>query len=152
MPTQHPQHPWTDNYFLVALIAAPVVWALLFSGLQPAIDLTWPSRAPGRFLLLVLAYPVLEEVVFRGAVQGALLARAHARRAVYGLTLANLYTSLIFTALHFFSHPPVWAISVMVPSLVFGYFRDRHGRIATPIALHVFYNAGFFWIFARGNG
>ena len=27
--------------------------------------------------------------------------------------------------------------------LVFGFFKDRYGRLATPIVLHIFYNAGF---------
>lgn len=132
-------------------MAAPVVWALLFFAVRPTPDLAWPLRAPGRFLLLVLVYPVLEEIVFRGALQGALRARPHARHALFGLTLANVYTSLMFTGLHFFSHPPLWALAVMIPSLVFGYFRDRHDSLAAPIALHIFYNAGFFWIFG-GSG
>lgn len=132
-------------------MAAPVVWALLLFAVRPTPDLAWPLRAPARFLLLVLVYPVLEEIVFRGALQGAWRARPHARHALFGLTLANVYTSLMFTGLHFFSHPPLWALAVMIPSLVFGYFRDRHDSLAAPIALHIFYNAGFFWIFG-GSG
>lgn len=150
MPPQSPPIFWKDKHFIVALMAAPAVWAPLFLVVQPTPDLAWPLRAPGRFLLLVLVYPVLEEIVFRGALQGALRARPHARRTVFGLTLANFYTSLIFTGVHFFSQPPLWALSVMIPSLVFGYFRDRHDALAAPIALHVFYNLGFFWAFRPG--
>lgn len=141
-----PTNRWTDKYFLLALLAAPAVWALLVWQLQPVIDIAWPLRAPGRFLLLALAYPLLEEIAFRGALQGWLLTRTWARTARYGVTLANIVTSAAFTALHFFSHPALWAAAVFVPSLVFGFFRDRHRGIATPIALHVFYNAGFFWL------
>jgi membrane protease YdiL (CAAX protease family) len=33
---------------------------------------------------------------------------------------------------------------VLLPSLLYGYFRDRHGSVYPAIALHVFYNAGYF--------
>jgi len=36
---------------------------------------------------------------------------------------------------------------VFFPSLVFGYFKDRTGRLTAPILLHIFYNAGFLWLF-----
>ena len=61
-----------------------------------------------------------------------------------GFTLANLATSVLFTALHFVSHPPLWAAGVLLPSLLYGYFRDRHDSVYPAIALHVFYNAGYF--------
>ena len=64
------------------------------------------------------------------------------------VTHANLITSLVFTGLHFIYHPPLWAASVLLPSLVFGYFKDRYRTLTTPIILHVFYNAGYFWLFA----
>ena len=51
---------------------------------------------------------------------------------------------LVFTALHFVNHPPPWAAAVLLPSLLFGYFRDRHGSVLPAIVLHVFYNAGYF--------
>jgi membrane protease YdiL (CAAX protease family) len=37
---------------------------------------------------------------------------------------------------------------VFFPSLVFGLFKDRTQRLLAPILLHVFYNAGYFWLFA----
>ena len=57
--------------------------------------------------------------------------------------------SLVFTGLHFINHPPAWAASVLIPSLIFGFFRDRTGRLLAPILLHVFYNSGFIWIFSQ---
>ena len=38
--------------------------------------------------------------------------------------------------------------AVIVPSLIFGYFRDRHGNIHAAVVLHVFYNAGYLWLFS----
>ena len=65
------------------------------------------------------------------------------------LSHANILTSVLFTALHFINHPPLWAAAVLFPSLVFGLFKDRSGGLAAPIILHVFYNSGYFWLFAQ---
>lgn len=97
--------------------------------------------------MLALLYPVLEEIVFRGLIQEQLHAVLSAR--TFGaLSVANLLTSLLFTGLHFLSHPPLWAALVFFPSLIFGYFKDRHRSLQAPILLHVFYNTGFLWLFS----
>jgi hypothetical protein len=49
-------------------------------------------------------------------------------------------------------HPPLAAISVMIPSLIFGHFRDRYNaapyqHLAAPIGLHIWYNSGYFLLF-----
>ncbi|MEO7557618.1 MAG: JDVT-CTERM system glutamic-type intramembrane protease, partial [Gammaproteobacteria bacterium] len=61
--------------------------------------------------------------------------------------IANVATTLLFAGFHFFYHAPLWAALVILPSLIFGYFRDRHQRVLPAIVLHVFYNAGYFWLF-----
>ena len=38
-------------------------------------------------------------------------------------------------------------MSVFVPSLIFGYFRDRYRNIVPAVLLHVFYNTGFVLLF-----
>lgn len=101
---------------------------------------------PADFAIVSLLYPVLEELVFRGLLQGW-LAKRMKHRAWHGLSGANIITSVIFSALHFLHHPPLYAASVFVPSLVFGYFRERQHGLAAPIFLHAWYNAGYFWIF-----
>jgi membrane protease YdiL (CAAX protease family) len=134
---------WT---FHAALLAALLFWALLYAFTTPPIHWGWPLRAPWLFLWPALFYPVLEEIVFRGLVQD--LAHRHLRAWRWGpISHANLYTSLLFTALHFIHQPPLWAAAVILPSLVFGYFKDKYRSLAAPILLHVFYNAGFFWLF-----
>ncbi len=138
---------WRDPLFFVALAAALTYWLGLYllTGRQP--DLGWPLREPWRFVYPALLYPLVEELVFRGLIQD--LAHQHLRPWSLGpLTHANILTSLLFTALHFFSHPPLWAAAVLAPSLVFGLFKDRSGRLAAPILLHAFYNSGYFWLFA----
>lgn len=91
------------------------------------------------FLLYVAVHPLLEEIAFRGLIQETLLRRLPYR---FGpLSAANLITSLLFAATHFGTRESWLAAAIFVPSLVFGYFRERHDSLASPIVLHAFYNA-----------
>lgn len=128
-----------DMRFGLALLAGVAFWlALIGLGSTHAMPV-WSA-----LLSLVLMQPVIEELLFRGLLQGQLLQLAWGRWQWGGFTTANLAVSVVFVALHFMSHPPLWALGVIFPSLLFGYFRDRHHSVYPSIALHVFYNAGFF--------
>lgn len=117
--------------------------ACLLLAMLPGVH--WSPGLPAQWLpfaLAVLAYPVIEEWLFRGELQ-PLLARWQPAR--WGpLTLANAFASMAFAGLHLFFHPPLWALSVLLPSLVFGYFRERSGALPAPMALHASYNAAYF--------
>lgn len=135
-----------DPLFWAALAAGPAACAALallpwvpWSPGLPAGPLLWP-------VLAVLVYPPLEEYVFRGGLQPWLAGRWH--RHWGALTAANLGASAAFAGLHFLFHPPLWAAGVLVPSLVFGYFRERHGGLTAPIALHASYNAVYLLLLA----
>lgn len=112
----------------------------------PGAEPGWPAERPWQFLALVLLYPVLEELVFRGWLQGALLGRGWGRRVAGPVSAANLAAALAFAAAHLLRSSPAWAAAVILPGLVFGCFRERHG-VGAAIVLHVFYNIGFFWLF-----
>jgi uncharacterized protein len=129
------------------LLAAPLFWLALYFATRPGIDLLWPAGAPGKFLSLAIAYPVLEELAFRGFLQGWLADTAWGARQWRGLSVANIVSSVAFAVAHGFAHPWQWAASTFFPSLVFGFFRDRYRRLRVPIALHVFYNGGYYWLF-----
>ncbi|HEB98790.1 MAG TPA: JDVT-CTERM system CAAX-type protease [Thiotrichales bacterium] len=144
----HPEKLAGDPRFWAALGVAPLVWLLGWWLWQPQPRWDWPLAEPRVFLMVGLLYPLAEEILFRGLLQGELSRWRWGRAARGGVTGANLATSLIFTALHFFSHPPLAASLVIFPSLIFGYFRDRHGNIRASVILHMFYNTGYFWIFA----
>jgi membrane protease YdiL (CAAX protease family) len=137
-----------DAKFLAALGVAPLALLAFWLTGKSLAPLDWPLDRPGRFIGLVLIWPVMEEVIFRGALQPALAGRPWGQRSLAGLTAANGVTSLIFAAAHFFSHPPLWAILVLIPSLIFGYFRDRHNSLLSPMVLHVAYNFGYYWLFS----
>ena len=127
-----------DGHLLLALAAAVPV-CLVIGWEQPSPDPGWVVRAPWHFLLYAAVHPVLEEVVFRGLVQETIAKRTGLR---YGpLSAANLLTSLLFAAAHLLGSASWLAAGTFLPSLVFGYFRERHDSLASPIALHAFYNS-----------
>lgn len=107
-----------------------------------------PLQEPWVFLSMVLIFPVLEEIVFRGLIQEQLAKYASSRR--FGpISIANLFTSLLFVAAHLIYQPVIWALLVFFPSLLFGYTKERYASLWPPISLHVFYNLGFFMLFAQ---
>lgn len=135
-----PASGWlADPRFALALAAGVAFWLAL-----AWFDAAPPAYGAAALASLVLLQPVVEELLFRGLLQGWLAEKSWGRRQFGGFTAANLAVSLAFTALHFVNHPPLWAAGVLLPSLLFGYFRDRHDSVLPAIALHVFYNAGYF--------
>ena len=135
---------WRDPGFRLALIAALPVWGMVWwLGGQAKPDPLWPLHAQGAVLRGVLLYPFVEEWLFRGSLQPWLLVRLPMRWA--GISLANVLVSLLFASLHLISHPPLAALAVLVPSLVFGWLRDRHGSFLPAFAMHAWYNLGYFW-------
>jgi hypothetical protein len=136
-----------DRQFVLALAAGPAAWAALAAaggGAHPG----WIAADPLRLLSLIVALPLLEEALFRGAIQPALARTAWGAREAWGVTTANVATSMLFALAHLAAHAPEWAAAVLAPSLVFGHFRDRYGSIVPGAALHVFYNAGYFLLVA----
>jgi len=142
---------YIDGHFGVALVAAPFFWCLMLYFFDPALQLNWPLISPQIFLITVFIYPIVEELLFRGVLQGWLREQAWGMDSIAKISYANVVTSLIFSMFHLLSHTPILAAAVFFPSLVFGYFRDRyshcHYMMLYPIALHMFYNAGWVWLF-----
>ena len=132
-----------DTVFLILLALGPVTW-LSMLGFFPYP----PSARPAIGLLSVLSVmlwqPLFEELLFRGIVQGHLLQSIVRQQTWCGVSLSNLMASLLFTLAHLASHSVWWSLLVFVPSLCFGFVRDRFGSVYPSIALHVFYNTGYF--------
>jgi len=139
----------TDWQYGLALLAAPVLWGglLWLAAPQPSFD--WVLLAPWLFVSLVFAQPVMEEIVFRGWLQGWLIKKEWGSYSLLNISTANILTSVVFVSMHLFYHAPLMALLVFVPSLLFGYFRDRYdGWLIPCILLHCFYNAGYFYLYA----
>lgn len=125
-----------------ALLAAPL-FVLFFNTLfqHKAFDLDLISFDLKSLFFLILFYPVIEELAFRGVIQEFIASKTKGLRPLFYVTFANVVTSLLFVAMHFVHHPPYWALLVFIPSLIFGYFKEQYADIRASIFLHMFYNA-----------
>lgn len=134
---------YRDILFWLAMLAGVGFWAALWLGV-PVYPITPAQVLSLTFVSLVVWQPVLEECLFRGGLQGQLCRQSWGQQRWCGVTAANGCTSLLFALGHGWSHPPLWAAAVLLPSLVFGYCRDRYASIYPCMVLHAFYNAGYF--------
>ncbi|HMN93917.1 MAG TPA: JDVT-CTERM system glutamic-type intramembrane protease [Hydrogenophaga sp.] len=132
-----------DTHLLLALLLALPVWAGL--GLWAGDAMRVPA-GPWAWASLLLVQPVIEELVFRGILQGqalALLSSQGRPRRIGPLTWANVLVTLAFVLLHLRAQPLAWALAVAVPSLVLGHLRERFASAWPAMAVHAVYNAGF---------
>ncbi len=138
-----------DRSYLLAMLLAPFFWFSLYYSGTAITGPDWLIHNLILFLQAALLYPLVEELVFRGLLQERLWQTRLSRMSIYCISLPNIVTSVVFTALHFLAHPPAWALAVIIPSLVFGFFRDRYQHVLPAIILHVFYNSGYFLFFGN---
>jgi uncharacterized protein len=127
-----PASPWyLDARFYAVLALGPLAWLLPEAGFR----IVWWR----------LAYMALgEEILFRGLLHHGLLRMPFFGQSLGPLTLANIATSLVFVLAHFLAQPPIWALAVFFPSLIFGWLWDRYGQIVPCASVHLFYNLCFF--------
>ena len=132
-----------DRHWYAALLLAVGVWGLygLFISPLKFNNIIEPLNV---LLLSVLLYPIVEEIVFRGVVQEYFSRQVRFKAHFLGISLANILTSALFAFSHLLNQDPLWALLTFFPSLIFGYFKDRHNNLFSCISLHVFYNLGFF--------
>jgi membrane protease YdiL (CAAX protease family) len=133
---------WRDAQFYLALLAGLIVLVVIYF-LFPIRSDVLATGQWGLLFSLILWQPFGEELLFRGIVQGQLSQLSWGQRSWRSLSVANLLTSLAFVALHLVYHPTLWAVAIFFPSLVFGYFRERHRSLYPAFALHSLYNLGY---------
>ncbi len=131
-----------DRHFWLALVAGIVtVWVLRERlPVFPAdVEFGWPL-----LVSLVLWQPLVEEILFRGILQGQLINTRWGARSYRGISVANIASSVAFAAIHMVNSPALLSLSVLVPSLLYGYFRDRFTSCIPAIVLHCAYNGMVF--------
>jgi hypothetical protein len=107
---------------------------------SPTVLGTTPSGTTGWAIVIVLAVvgaPVVEELFFRGLLQGAFSRRVGAVPAIF-------ITALIFSFAHIFDEGPVAPVVLFPAALVLGYLRYRTGRLAAGMVAHATFNATMF--------
>lgn len=129
------------------MVAFPF-WAVLWFLQPPTAPINHLTSNPGAFFMVAAAYPIVEEIVFRGAMQGYLIERI-AWKVPGPVSSANAITSLAFAALHGIVWANFLSLLIFIPSLVYGYFRDKTGGLVVSIVIHIFYNAGFYLVTSR---
>lgn len=127
--------------FGAAILAAPL-FVLLYNSIfeHQVFDVELLHFDVKSLFFLIVFYPVIEELAFRGVIQEYIGTKTKQYPSLYYFTIANIMTSLLFVAMHFVHHTPLWAMLVFVPSLIFGYFKEQYGHIGYSIFLHMFYN------------
>ena len=116
--------------------------AVVFYEARPGFS--WLLADPVRALLLCLFYPLIEEWLFRGVIQGALLQRAVGARGKLGVSVANLVTTGLFFALHWIGRSFQTACWVIGPSLILGIVRERTQSIVVPMLIHCVWNLRWY--------
>ena len=104
-------------------------------------------------IALLLLFPVLEEIVFRGLLQGFLAKKWGGSRTFLGMGLPNCGTTFVFCLTHLLTRSPLVSAMVLIPSLALGAMRDRGFSITTLACIHMYWNAGTFLLIGHpGSG
>ena len=133
---------WRDGQFYLALLTGLIVLVVIYLFIPVHTDVMRTAQW-GLLLSLLLWQPFGEELLFRGIIQSQLAQLPWGQRSWFKISTANLLTSLSFVGLHLVYHPTLWAVAIFFPSLVFGYFRERHQSLYSAFALHSLYNLGY---------
>lgn len=131
----------TDYRLLAALIAPLLLWPWI-----PPWDSSILEEGLSGAIIFCLSVAIVEEVIFRGGIQGWLLRKDVFRLRLIGLSRANWLTSALFAAAHVWQHPLLLAPGYLAVSLVLGYFRERYKGILVPVALHAWYNLALLFL------
>lgn len=101
-----------------------------------AVTLLAAACLPSVWFTLLVAAPVLEEVVFRTGLQTQLLRRA-------APLTANLLTAVAFAVAHLVVRPSVLSALTLIPALAVGVLFQRRRCVLQCMAVHAAFNAAW---------
>ena len=129
---------YRDAQFYAAVIAGIITLWLVYDFVPvftTGLAIQWPL-----LISILLWQPFVEELLFRGIIQGQLYKQEWAQQAILKLTVANIVVSVLFVVMHLIGNPAIWSLAIFMPSLLFGYFRDRYNSVYPSMILHSAYN------------
>ena len=126
------------------MIGAPIVWGFVAWVFELGPGFGSFTRWPLRAVAILLLFPILEEIVFRGLIQDYISLKLSTWDKYLGITTANWLTTLLFCLTHFVTRSFIVALLVIVPSLLLGALRDRGFSIKALAAIHVYWNGGVY--------
>jgi uncharacterized protein len=129
-----------DYQLLLALLAPLLVWPWVAAWEQH------PANGVINSIALFTLIPFVEEIMFRGLLQGWLLEKSWFSKTSAGVSRANWLSSFTFAAAHVWQHALLLAPGYLAVSLVLGHFRERYRGIAVPVLLHGYYNLGLLLV------
>jgi membrane protease YdiL (CAAX protease family) len=124
------------------MLAGIIVVCVMHSWVKPypaSVEYSWMQ-----LLSLILWQPFFEEVLFRGIIQGQIRKQDWGKHSWLNISSANAITTVLFALVHMVNSTPIFALMILAPSLVFGYFRDHCNSIYPSIIIHSSYNAMVF--------
>lgn len=101
------------------------------------------------FLAVAISAPVLEEVLFRGQLQGAIESWAKRRGLRNPSLTALVVASATFGAIHF---QPLAFPVLFTSGLAMGWIRQRTGSLTLPILMHIVMNTMGVLTLVSGSG
>lgn len=110
------------------------------NGASPEILGLTPSGTTAWVVVITLAVigaPLVEELFFRGLLQGAFTRRVGAVPALF-------ITAVIFSFAHVLNEGALAPVALFPLALVLGYLRHRTGRLAAGMVAHALFNASLF--------
>jgi membrane protease YdiL (CAAX protease family) len=85
---------------------------------------------------VVIGAPVIEEIIYRGFVQGGVRGMLGGRRWA-----AVIVTALIFSLAHIGAVTPTALVLLVLVGVALGVARERTGSLLAPIVFHALFNA-----------
>ena len=131
----------SDARFYIALLLGCLIAAS--GGAFYAQNKTLPPFSTQVLINLILLYPCIEEILFRGFLHDAIqrLCGSHLRYA--NISLNNLLVSLLFCLAHSSVWTWPWLGLLLFPSLIFGWAKERYNTLPPCIMLHGAYNSAW---------
>ena len=124
-------------WLVVCLVSPLVAWVWVGLGRPLAVQGGWPLT------WALVGSPVLEEWVYRAGVQTTIAVRLSGRLAPHAPHWANLFTALLFVAVHAPAHG-VWAWAWIVPGLLLGELFRQTQLVWPCVGLHAWFNLSLF--------